>query len=126
MHPVLVTLAVALVLLAAVGAARSDGDGEREQESRPIIAELYAAPRDFAGRRIVIYGLVIESSASGAEFMLQDVSQHPLRIVGGTALTAAVGDQVMVIGTFRDGPGAPYVSAAALVATKVLGGGGCC
>jgi hypothetical protein len=124
MYPAVV--AAAMVLLAAAGVARSAGDGQGDQELRPIIAQLYAAPRDFAGRRIVIYGLVVESSTSGAEFMLQDVSQHPLRIVGAGALTAAVGDQAMVIGTFRDDPDAPYVAADALIATKVLGGGGCC
>jgi hypothetical protein len=122
MYPAVV--AAAMLLLAAAGVARSAGDGQGDQELRPIIAQLYAAPHDFAGRRIVIYGLVVESSTS--EFMLLDVSQHPLRIVGGGALTAAVGDQVMVIGTFRDDPDAPYVAADALIATKVVGGGGCC
>ncbi len=92
---------------------------------RPIIAELFAKPTAFAGRRIAIYGLVIESNPTGTEFLLQDVSQRPLKIVGGNRLKAAVGDQLTVIGTFR-AVRPPYVAAEILRATRVIGGGGCC
>ena len=73
---------------------------------------------------MVIYGLVVE--ASDSSFMLQDVSQHPLKIVGDDKIKAAVGDQVIVVGIFHPGPVAPYIAARSLIATQVLAGGGCC
>ncbi len=94
--------------------------------SRPIIAELFAKPKAFAGRRVEIYGLVIESNITGTEFLLQDVSQRPLKIIGGKKLKAAAGDQLTVVGTIRGHAGVPYLVAKRLIPTVVLGGGGCC
>jgi len=88
---------------------------------RPIIAQLFANPETFAGKKVEVYGLVIESDAK-SEFLLQDVSQRPLRVLGN----AAVGDQVTVIGTVQTGAMTIYLAAESLMATKVLGGGGCC
>jgi len=93
---------------------------------RPIIAELFATPKAFAGRRIAIYGLVIESNLTGTEFLLQDVSQRPLKIVGGKRLKAAAGDQLTVVGTFHAFARSPYLAAELLIPTLVIGGGGCC
>jgi hypothetical protein len=92
---------------------------------RPIIAELFAKPTAFAGRRIAIYGLVIESNPTGTEFLLQDVSQRPLKIVGGNRLKAAAGDQLTVIGIFHAAH-PPYVAVEILSPTRVIGEGGCC
>jgi hypothetical protein len=93
---------------------------------RPIIAELFAQPKAFAGRRIAIYGLVIESNPTGTEFLLQDVSQRPLKIVGGERLKAVAGEQLTVVGTFYAHASSPYLVAKLLIPTVVIGGGGCC
>jgi hypothetical protein len=92
---------------------------------RPIIAQLLSEPNRYVGRHVIIYGLVVES-VSGSVFFLQDVSQRPLKIVAQRGLKAKVGDQLIVNGVFRKGPGDPYFIAKALTRTKVLGGGGCC
>ena len=88
--------------------------------SRPIIAELFAKPKAFAGRRIAIYGLVIESNPAGTEFLLQDVSQRPLKIIGGKRLKAAAGDQLTVIGTFNGHASLPFLVAKKLIPTIVI------
>jgi hypothetical protein len=93
---------------------------------KPIIAELYATPQDFAGRVVAVYGVVVESSPTGAEFLLQDVSQRPLKVIGSARLTATVGDQVTIIGRFNSDSRSPYLTALVLAPTRVLGGGGCC
>lgn len=108
------------LLLAAVDA------GAEEPLQRPIIAGLLSVPGEYDGQRVVIYGLVIEAAADGREFLLQDVSQMPLRIVGGQHLRAAAGDELLITGTFVRSEGSPYLQAEALLPTKVLGGGGCC
>jgi hypothetical protein len=87
---------------------------------------LVAEPETFAGKAITVYGLVVESRASGREFMLQDVSQHPLKVVGSDKLVAAVGDQLTVVGIFRWDGQSPSITARLLIPTRVLGGGGCC
>jgi len=89
--------------------------------ARPIIAQLFANPDTFAGKKVEVYGLVIQSDSRN-EFLLQDVSQRPLRVLGH----ASVGDQVTVLGTVQTGGMAIYLSAESLKSTKVLGGGGCC
>jgi hypothetical protein len=89
--------------------------------ARPIIAQLFANPETFAGKKVEVYGLVIQSD-SRTEFLLQDVSQRPIRVLGN----ASVGDQVTVLGTVQTGGMAIYLSAESLKSTKVLGGGGCC
>jgi hypothetical protein len=88
---------------------------------RPIIAQLFANPETFAGKKVEVYGLVIQSDSRN-EFLLQDVSQRPIRVLGN----ASVGDQVTVLGTVQMGGVAIYLSAESLKSTKVLGGGGCC
>jgi|SoiMetStandDraft_2_1073263.scaffolds.fasta_scaffold174691_2 hypothetical protein len=115
--------AVVLLTLGIVGpaAARSD-----QKPLTPIIAQLVAEPEVFAGRVVTIYGLVVESRASGKEFMVQDVSQHPLKVIGSKMLVAAVGDQLTVVGTFMWDGKSPYIAATLLIPTRVLGGGGCC
>ncbi len=94
-------------------------------DEHPIIAQLFNKPEAYAGRSVVVYGLVVESFLD-AGFMLQDVSQRPLKIVGGNSIKASVGDQVIVTGIFHAGPEGPYISARSLIATQVLAGGGCC
>jgi hypothetical protein len=77
------------------------------------------------GRQVMIYGLVIES-VSNSTFLLQDVSQRPLKILGSEALKATVGDQLIVVGSFHSNSDGPYLSATALIPTQVVAGGGCC
>ena len=88
---------------------------------RPIIAQLFANPEQFAGRKIEIYGLVVESNIRN-EFFLQDVSQRSLRVLGA----AAVGDQLTVIGKINLSAQSLYLTAEQIIPTKVTGGGGCC
>jgi hypothetical protein len=97
---------------------------EPKVDAYPIAAELYGNPSQFSGKSIVIYGLVVETAPNGT-FLLQDVSQHPIKIVATRKFKAKVGDQLMVFGVFKSAR-VPYVHAKSLIATKVLGGGGCC
>jgi hypothetical protein len=69
---------------------------------------------------------VIEANAARTKFMLQDVSQQPLAIIGNGRLKAKAGDQVIVTGTVHVRGKDVFVLARALMATRVLGGGGCC
>jgi hypothetical protein len=109
------------VIGAAVLAAAAYFPREPERLEKPIIAEIFAEPNRFSGRTIEVYGLVVQSDAK-SEFLLQDVSQRPLRVMG----KAAVGDQVTVIGKFHAASPAGFLAAEKLLATKVVGGGGCC
>jgi hypothetical protein len=93
---------------------------------KPIIAELFAAPAAFADKPIEIYGLVIDTDRTHTRFQLQDVSQHPLTIVGNARLRATIGDQLIVRGILRGRANDIYFVATSLIATRVLGGGGCC
>jgi hypothetical protein len=117
--------AAALVLLWQ-GITGEASAGPDQDSLTPIIAQVVAEPEAFAGKLVSIYGLVIESQASGREFMLQDVSQQPLKVVGSEKLVAAVGDQLTVIGIFKWDGRSPYVAASMLIPTRVFGGGGCC
>lgn len=114
-------LAVPVVVAAAYGGNELASRLSPIEPEKPIIAQLYANPESFLGRRIEIYGLVVENSG-GDSFMLQDVSQRPLKVRG----SAKAGDQVTVVGTLRFEAGSIFVAAEALRETKVLGGGGCC
>jgi hypothetical protein len=116
---------ILITALAAASTSRGQVPDSSQAGAYPIIAQLYADPASYEGRRVTIYGLVIESM-SNFTFLLQDVSQHPLRIVGSETLKAAVGDQLIVIGSFHSAADGPYVSATALIPTQVLAGGGCC
>jgi|TARA_B100000315_G_scaffold117292_1_gene107531 hypothetical protein len=99
----------------------------RAQDDRPIIAHLYDDPKGYSGRSLTIYGLVIEATKIGNEFILQDVSQMPLRIVRKDFIfPAVVGDQMLLQGVFFANNGDPYFEARKITYTKVVGGGGCC
>jgi hypothetical protein len=97
---------------------------EPKADAYPIVAQLYENPSRYSGKSVVIYGLVIDASPNGT-FLLQDVSQHPIKIVPNRNIKAKVGDQLIVFGKFKSAR-VPYVRAKSLIATKVLGGGGCC
>jgi hypothetical protein len=122
----LAAIAFAGALALAPGSASAQAAQRDQSEPTPIIAELLARPSAFAGKSITIYGLVIEANRSQTRFMLQDVSQQPLAIVGNERLKAKVGDQLIVTGTVRVVGKEVHVIARSLVATRVLGGGGCC
>ena len=120
---------VELCLLAAVAISHpsiaiAQSVNEPKADAYPIVANLFGEPRRYAGKSVVIYGLVIEVSPKGY-FLLQDVSQHPIKIVLRGKVKPKTGDQVLVSGIFNSSP-FPYVRAKSVVHTKVLGGGGCC
>jgi hypothetical protein len=115
---------VTSALLCTAPTAFAQSAQEPKADAYPIIAQLYGNPSQFTGKSIVIYGLVIETAPNGT-FMLQDVSQHPIKIVSTRKFKAKVGDQLIVFGIFKS-KRFPYVRAKSLIATKVLGGGGCC
>ena len=96
------------------------------EADKPIIAHLFGDAEAYDGRSVVIYGLVIETVGMGKVFMLQDVSQIPLRIIRTDGLPTMVGDQILVHGVFMRNRGDPYLEASKITATTVLGGGGCC
>jgi hypothetical protein len=121
------SLSAVLVTCAALlkgSALLAQSAQEPKADAFPIIAELYSDPVHFSGKSVVIYGLVVESFANGS-FMLQDVSEHPLKIVAGRNVKTKVGDQLIVFGIFESNR-VPYVRAKSLIRTKVLAGGGCC
>jgi hypothetical protein len=119
-------LVLAAVLALAPGAASAQSARASETKLTPIIAELLAQPSAFAGKSVTIYGLVIGANAACTKFMLQDVSHQPLAIIGNERLKAKAGDQVIVTGTVHVRGKDVFVIARALMATRVLGGGGCC
>lgn len=96
------------------------------EQDKPIIAHMLAAPQAYNTRTVTIYGLVIETEQDGRMFMLQDVSQMPLKIVRTDGVATAVGDQVLVKGVFESSADGPQLNAIKIEETKVLGGGGCC
>jgi hypothetical protein len=118
-------LVLAMIPLAAASMARAQIADSPQAGDFPIIAQLYSDPARYSGRSVTIYGLVIES-ISDSVFMLQDVSQHPLKVIGNDKLKAAVGDQLIVLGLFHTGSEGPYISANSLIPTQVVAGGGCC
>lgn len=121
------TLAGFLLIVALLGTTTLlwHAPTNSDRDEHPIIAQLFSKPEAYAGRSVVVYGLVVES-LTGTVFMLQDVSQRPLKIVGGNNIKASVGDQVIVTGIFLTSPEGPYITARSLTATQVLAGGGCC
>ena len=94
-------------------------------DETPIIAQLLHNPGDYANKQVTIYGLIIERPEKSV-FILQDVSQRPLKIVAKHGVKISVGDQVTVRGTLAMGRSGPHFIARSLTATRVLGGGGCC
>ena len=119
MHVITMTL-----LLWSVSAPHAQLLSGPKADAYPIIAQLYADPGRYVGHTVMVYGLVI-AKQSPSSFMLQDVSQHPLKIVGNATAKAAVGDQLIVVGMFH-ASGDPYLAATSLIRAKVLAGGGCC
>jgi hypothetical protein len=118
---------IALLLLSAFSDSRVIAQEPAEPKlPTPIIAQLLAEPELFAQRLVVVYGLVVEATETGTEFMLQDVSQRPLKVIGNNALKAVAGAELTVIGTFHPDEGEPYLVAITIMPTRVLGGGGCC
>jgi hypothetical protein len=93
---------------------------------RPIVAELFAAPAKFVGKRIEIYGLVIEAEPKRHTFQLQDVSQRPLTVDGARLPRIAVGDQVEIEGILQGSGKDLVLVAVGMKRVKVTGGGGCC
>jgi hypothetical protein len=98
----------------------------KAEENKPIISSLLYDFQRYDGRSVTIYGLVIETAKAGKEFMLQDVSQMPLRVIRNDTFRSFIGDQMLVQGVFFANGGEPYLEARKITNTKVLGGGGCC
>jgi hypothetical protein len=119
----------ATIALAGIVAAHDISRGQvadaPQADEYPIIAELYSDPAKHADKSVLIYGLVIEIGP-GSTFLLQDVSQHPLKIVATPGMRAAVGDQLMVFGSFHADGQEPFLAAKTLIPTQVVAGGGCC
>ena len=91
----------------------------------PIIADLMHRPRDFVGRRVKIYGLVV--GAEGGRLSLHDVSQMPLSVLPPKGHhKVPVGSQLLVTGTVRMSGARVLVESEALVPVQVVAGGGCC
>ena len=107
--------------------SRSSGAVEitRDDATRPIIAQMLSNPAAYANKPVTIYGLVIEKKSSSV-FILQDVSQRPLKVVGTHGVKASVGDQITIRGVLSKNRDGLYFTARSLTPTRVLGGGGCC
>lgn len=116
-----VTIAAVVFLSHTCGAAEI----ARDDATRPIIAQMLSNPAAYANKPVMIYGLVIEKE-SNSVFILQDVSQQPLKVVGTHGVKAAVGDQVTIRGVLSKNRNGFYFTARSLTQTRVLGGGGCC
>ena len=114
-------IAVAVFLNQASGTA----EVKRDDATRPIIAQMLSDPDAYANKPVTIYGLVIERE-SDSVFILQDVSQRPLKVVGTHGVKAAIGDQITIRGVLSKNRNGPYFKARSLTHTRVLGGGGCC
>lgn len=113
------------VFVAVVVSAGIAWAGGSEVRDKPIIADLMHDTRSYDGKAITVYGLVIAARKGGREFFIQDVSQMPLRVVGRRDVTAQVGDELLLIGTFHASQGDPFLEARSHLHTKVVGGG-CC
>lgn len=123
----LVLSSVAVVAAAAaVYLLHSGGIVAMATGERPIISQMMWQPTAYDGKRVTIYGLVVEASQDGSRFSIQDVAQMPLSVEGPPGTVTRVGDQLLVQGIFRAGSSQPVLKAEKLTATKVLGGGGCC
>jgi len=92
----------------------------------PIAAELFSNPDQFIGRKIAIYGLVIEARSGGAQFLLQDVSEMPLVVIAPVGEHVAAGSQLRVYGTIQRSQGQLVLRGDRVEAVRVLAGGGCC
>lgn len=93
---------------------------------RPIIAGVVAEPQRYLGRRIELYGLVVQVQAEGTRFYIQDVSQRPMLIVAPQGLSVGLYEQYIVTGVLRRIEGELGIAAEQLTPTRVTAGGGCC
>lgn len=117
----IVTLAVATFL----GHTSVAAELTRDDATRPIIAQLLNDPGAYVNKTVTIYGLVIQKESKSV-FILQDVSQQPLKVVGRHGVKAAVGDQITIRGVLSKNRNGLFFTARSLTPTRVLGGGGCC
>ncbi len=119
-----VALAAGLAGLGCPGFGATATDPAPE---RPIIAEIFADAEGYEGRRVVVYGVVIDTAAAGARFLLQDVSQMPIEVVVRDGMTGVrPGDELLVEGVMVLSGGKPVLESSRIEPTQVLGGGGCC
>lgn len=93
---------------------------------RPIIAGVVAEPQRYLGRRIELYGLVVQVGAEGKRFYIQDVSQRPMLVVAPRGKSAGLYEQYIVTGVLRRIDGELGIAAELLTPTRVTAGGGCC
>ncbi len=93
---------------------------------RPIIAGVVADPQRYLGRRIEVYGVVVQLEAGGGRFYLQDVSQRPLLVVAPRGESAGLYEQYIVTGVVRRMDGELGIAAERLAPARVTAGGGCC
>jgi hypothetical protein len=119
-------LLLAFVAAAAVVVSGAASGGGSEEWRKPIIAQLMNDAARYDGVAVTIYGIVIDASEGGRGFLLQDVSQMPLRVHGREDIRVKVGDQLLITGIFHANEGDPYLEGRLFVPTKVVGGGGCC
>jgi len=117
---------VAVAAAAAWTAPGRAGEAKAAAPARPIVAELFASPAEFVGKRIEIYGLVITLGPKLHTFHLQDVSQRPLTVDGARLPRIAVGDQVEIEGVLQGSGKDLVLVGLAMKRVKVTGGGGCC
>ena len=101
-----VTIAVVVFLSLASLAAELT----RDDATRPIIAQMLSDPGAYANKPVTIYGLVIETIPNSV-FILQDVSQRPLKVVGTRGVKAAVGDQITMRGVLSKNRNGLYFTA---------------
>ena len=123
---VLVVLAAFLLVAATLFHIFINRRPPLASSERPIISQMMAEPGAYDGKRVTIYGLVIDSSTGGQRFSLQDVSQMPLTVEAPDGSRVRTGDQLLVQGIFRSGTREHVLIANEIIPTKVLGGGGCC
>lgn len=120
------TVAVALVAAVFLFSHGPATSGTFKEADKPIAAQLFASPEKYAGRTVTIYGLVIGVEPDGSNFLLQDVSQAPLKVVRSDGRFTMPGDQLIVVGKFVPDKGNTRLEAETVTVTKVTGGGGCC
>jgi hypothetical protein len=119
----LLAMTLALPVAAAQGAPKS---AVAKPVATPIIAEVFSRPEYFTGKRVQIYGLVVQAKADTPRFLLQDVSQMPLPVLPPEGLRVAMDSQLMVVGTIRRIGKELVLVSDDLSFVKVLAGGGCC
>jgi len=115
-----------VVLALACGWGLMQAGAVSKVRSRPIVADLVADPDSYFGKPVIIYGQVIKSDFSAGFFMLEDVSQHPLRIDARDLPPVRVGDQLLVVGTLERTKAGLSLLGKHLRPVRVLAGGGCC